>query len=51
MNIDMQGWFAVIVGDKCVAAFVEYEDALKYKKILEKDGQEVIVERIQHKKG
>lgn len=51
ININMQGWFAVIVQDACVAAFVEYEDAMKYKKTLEQSGLEVVVEKIVHKRG
>lgn len=51
LNIHMQGWYAVIVGDRCVAAFVEYEDALRYRKMIESEGVEIIIERISHQKG
>lgn len=51
IHIDMQGWYAIIVGDDCVAAFTDYEDAMKYKKTLEKDGKEVVVEKIDHRRG
>ena len=51
LNIHMQGWYAVIVGDKCVAAFVEYEDALRYRKTIASEGVEIIIERISHQKG
>jgi hypothetical protein len=45
----MQGWYAVIVGDKVVAAFVEYEDALVYRKTIQTEGAEIIIERIDHR--
>jgi len=55
INIAMQGWFAVIVGDRCVAAFVEYEDAMRFKKSLidslEAAAEDIYVERITHRRG
>jgi len=49
IHVNMQGWYAVIVGDKVVAAFVEYEDALVYRKTIQTEGAEIIIERIDHR--
>lgn len=51
VNINMQGWYAVIVGGRCIAAFVEYEDALVYRRAIQADGTEIVIERIDHRKG
>lgn len=51
IQIDMQGWFAVIKNGELVAAFVQYEDALVYRRTIQGDEDDVIVEKITHHRG
>lgn len=51
IHANMQGWYAVIIDSDIVAAFLDYEDALKYKKTREGEGRPIIIEKIIHRRG
>lgn len=51
IQINMQGWFAVIKNGEIVAAFVDYEDAMVYRKTIQGEDDEIIVEKIDHHRG
>lgn len=47
----MQGWFAVIRNGEIIAAFVEYEEAIMYKRSIQKENDDIIIEKIDHRRG
>jgi hypothetical protein len=51
IDINMQGWYAVIADGSIIAAFPEYEAALVYRNTMHKGKTDIIIERIQHRKS
>lgn len=51
IHVNMQGWYAVIVDEDIVAAFISYEDALRYRNSIQHEGRPVAIEKIEHRRG
>lgn len=51
IHINMQGWYAVISDGSIIAAFPEYEAALIYRNTLHGSKNDIIIERIEHRKS